>query len=118
MLQGERIAVAGHRDGAGFDTDVAELLRDLEIDALLVRSAPEQAPQSGVSEGAVTLTTAPSALGPEVIARPLEPSRPLRFSLLWRDEASSPSLKAFVETASSCVDHAPPALGPRLAAAA
>jgi DNA-binding transcriptional LysR family regulator len=118
MLHGERIAVAGHREGAGFDADVAELLRDLEIDALLVRSAPEPALQSGVFEGGVTLTTAPSALDPGVMARPLEPPRALPFRLLWRDETPSPSLNAFVQTASSCVDHAAPAPRPRLVAAA
>jgi hypothetical protein len=118
VLEGERIAVAGHRDGAGFDADVAELLRGLEIDALLVRSAPEPALQSSVCEGAVMLTTAPSAVAPGVMARPLEPSRTLPFRLLWRDEAPSPSLNAFVQTASSCVDHDAPALRPRLAAAA
>jgi hypothetical protein len=118
MLQGERITVTGHRDAAGLDAEVAELLRDLEIDALLVRGAPEAALQSGVSEDAVTLTTAPSALEPGVMARPLEPSRALPFKLLWRDEAPSPALNAFVRAASSCVDHGAPALRRELAAVA
>ena len=118
MLQGERITVTGHRDGAGFDGAVAELLRDLEIDALLVRGAPEPALHADVSEGAIALTTAPSTFGPGVMARLLEPSRTLPFRLLWRDEAPSPALSAFVQAASSCVGHAEPAHRRKLAAVA
>jgi DNA-binding transcriptional LysR family regulator len=118
MLQGERITVTGHRDGEGFDADVADLLRDLGIDALLVRGAPEPALQSGISEGAITLTTAPAVLCPGVTARPLEPSRTLPFRLLWRDEVPSPALSAFAQSASSCVDHGAPAVQRELVAVA
>jgi DNA-binding transcriptional LysR family regulator len=118
MLEGERITVTGHRNGAGFDRAVAEVLRDLGIDALLVRGAPEPALHACVSDGAIALTTAPSEFGRGVIARPLEPSRTLAFRLLCRDEAPSPALGAFVQAASSCVEHAPPAHRPRLAAVA
>jgi DNA-binding transcriptional LysR family regulator len=118
MLQGERITVAGHRDAAGVDAAVAELLRDLEIDAPLVRGAPEPALHAGVSEGAIALTTAPSTFAPGVMARLLEPSRTLPFRLLWRDEAPSPALTAFVEAASSCVERDAPAHRRKLAAVA
>jgi DNA-binding transcriptional LysR family regulator len=118
MLQGERITVTGHRDGAAFDGDVAELLRGLEIDAVLVRGAPEPALESGVSEETITLTTAPAVLAPVMTARPIEPSRTLPFALLSRDEVPSPALSAFIQAASSCVDHGARSLRPELAAVA
>jgi DNA-binding transcriptional LysR family regulator len=118
MLRGERITVTGHRDGAGFDRAVAALLSDLEIDASLVRGAPEPALHAGISDGAIALTTAPSEFGPGVVARLLEPSRTLPFRLLWRDEEPSPALSAFIQAASSCAEHAPPTHRPKLAAVA
>jgi DNA-binding transcriptional LysR family regulator len=117
-LQGERVTVTGHRDGAGLDTAVAELLTDLDVDVLLVRGAPETAVYSGVSEGGVALTTAPFALAPGVVARPLEPVRTLAFRLLWRDEEASPALSAFVRAASSCVEEGSPSRRRSLAAVA
>jgi DNA-binding transcriptional LysR family regulator len=118
MLQGEQITVTGHRDGAGFDRAVTELLRDLDIDALLVRGAPEPALHTCVSEGAIALTTAPSEFGPGVMARLLEPLRSLPFRLLWRDEPPSPALDAFVQAATSCVEHGRPTQRPKLVAVA
>jgi hypothetical protein len=45
----------------------------------------------------VALTTAPEALPSGVSARALAPRRTLAFELVWRDEAASPALAAFVD---------------------
>ena len=92
-LQGERITVTGHRDGATLDRIAAQLLTELGVTAQLVPSAQGPARYAAVAENdAIALTTAPDALPSGVIARRLEPRRSLAFELLWRDEATSPAL--------------------------
>jgi DNA-binding transcriptional LysR family regulator len=118
LLEGERIIVPRHRDGAGFNGDVAQLLRDLGIGALLVRGAPEPALHSSFCEDAIALTTAPAAVGPGVLARPLESTHTLPFKLLWRDAEPSPALGAFVQAAASCIDRGALARRRELAAVA
>jgi DNA-binding transcriptional LysR family regulator len=99
-LEGERIAVTGHRDGAAFDRAVAELLGELGVAAELVPGPPGPAWHAAVAgNGVVVLTTAPDALPAGVIARRLDPHRELSFELLSRDEEPSPALAAFISLA-------------------
>jgi DNA-binding transcriptional LysR family regulator len=99
QLQGEQIAVTAHRDSGGHDRMVADLLGELGVTAAMTRSAPGPALYRGVASGeAITLTTAPAALPPGVLARPLNPSRPVDFALLWRNETPPPPLAEFVRT--------------------
>jgi DNA-binding transcriptional LysR family regulator len=70
-LRGEPVVVTGHRDGAGHDRAVAELLTGLGITPALQRGGPGPALYAAVASGdAVALTTAAAASG-ELIARPL-----------------------------------------------
>jgi DNA-binding transcriptional LysR family regulator len=101
-LQGERIAVTGHRDGAAFDRAVGDVLRELGITSELVPGAPWPALPAAIARNeVVALTTAPEALPAGVIARRLDPRRTLSFELLWRAEAPAPALAGFVETAAA-----------------
>jgi DNA-binding transcriptional LysR family regulator len=103
-LEGQRIAVTSHRDGAGYDRAVAELLADLEVTAALVPAAPAPALDTTLACGdALALTTAPTSIALGVTARPLQPSRALAFGLLWRHETPSPALDAFVTIARECL---------------
>jgi DNA-binding transcriptional LysR family regulator len=99
-LNGERIAISGHRDGVAFDRAVAELLEELDVAAELVPGPPGLALYAAVAEGAlVALTTMPDAVPPGVIARRLEPRTSLPFQLLWRDEAKSPAVAELISVA-------------------
>jgi DNA-binding transcriptional LysR family regulator len=99
-LQGERVVVTAHRDGAGYDRAVADVLGDLGVTAALVGGGPGPAVHAAVARGdAIALTTGPEALAPGVVARPLHPERALPFELLWRDEAPAPALRELVRTA-------------------
>lgn len=117
-LEGERITVSAHRDGAGHDRAIEQLLDDLDIAAVLVPGAPEPALQAAVADGALALTTAPARFGAGVTARPLEPTRVLGFELLWRDETPSPALDAFIQMAASCAQAGAAETAPHLAAVA
>jgi DNA-binding transcriptional LysR family regulator len=102
QLDGERIAVTGHRDGAAFDEAVASLLGEFGVVAELVSGAPWPAAHAAVTgNDLVGLTTTPPALPPGVLARPLEPRRTLSFDLLWRDEVPSPALAGFIDAAAA-----------------
>ena len=65
-LEGERIAVTGHRDDAAFDRAVVDVLTELGVKPELVPSAPWPAllPAIAANE-VVALTTAPEALPKE-----------------------------------------------------
>jgi DNA-binding transcriptional LysR family regulator len=108
QLEGERIAVTAHRDGAAHDRMVADLLGELGVTAAMTRSAPGPALYRSVACGdAIAVTTGPAALPPGVLARPLNPARPVPFALLSRDETPSPALAEFVRiTADSLGDAA------------
>jgi DNA-binding transcriptional LysR family regulator len=107
-LHGEQIAVTAHRDGAGFDRAVADMLSELGVAAALVRGAPGPALHHAVADGdALALTTAPDALHADVIARPLDPLRTLAFDLLWRDETASPALSEFIRIAGDNLKRGP-----------
>jgi DNA-binding transcriptional LysR family regulator len=113
-LNGEQITVTAHRDGAGYDRAVAQLLGELGVAAALVGGPPGPGLHTAVAKGdALGLTTAPEALHPDVIARPLDPRRALTFGLLWRDQTPSPALTEFIRVAaesSVCVPTAGRAL--------
>jgi DNA-binding transcriptional LysR family regulator len=97
QLQGERIAVTAHHDGAAYDRMVADVLGELDVTAAMIRSAPGPALYRSVARSdAIALTTAPVALPHGVVSRPLNPPRPVPFVLLWRDETPSPALAEFV----------------------
>jgi DNA-binding transcriptional LysR family regulator len=107
-LRGERIGVTAHRDGAGYDRAVADVLSELGVAATLVRCAPGPGSHSAVADGSVlALTTAPEALNAEVIARPLDPPRALKFELLWREETPSPALSELIRVAAESVNREP-----------
>jgi DNA-binding transcriptional LysR family regulator len=102
QLQGERIAVTAHRDGALHDRMVADVLGELGVTAAMTRSAPGPALYRSVACGdAIALTTAPAALPPAVLARPLNPPRGVPFALISRDESASPALAEFVRIAAA-----------------
>jgi DNA-binding transcriptional LysR family regulator len=103
-LQGERIAVTGHRDGAVLDRTVSDLLAELGVAAHLVPGAQGPARHAAVARNeAVVLTTAPDAVPTGVIVRRLEPRRTLAFELLWRDEVTSPALSELISLATANV---------------
>jgi DNA-binding transcriptional LysR family regulator len=109
-LQGERIAVTGHRDGTAFDRAVVELLTDLGATAELVCAAPGPAMHPAVAGNeVVALTTAPDRAAGPVMARRLDPPRTLSFELLWRDEVPSPALAEFVRLAAASAERSRPA---------
>jgi DNA-binding transcriptional LysR family regulator len=101
-LQGQRIAVTGHRDGAVSDRTVAELLAELGVSAQLVPGAQGPARNAAVAHNdAVVLTTGPEPVPSGVIVRRLEPRRTLAFELLWRDEVTSPALSQLITLAAA-----------------
>lgn len=101
-LDGERVAVTGHRDGAAFDRAVAELLAGLGVTPELVPGAPGPALHATVAGNEVlALTTSPDPLPARVVARTLAPRRTLAFELLWRDETPSPALAELIALATA-----------------
>jgi DNA-binding transcriptional LysR family regulator len=109
-LDGERIAVTGHRDGAALDRAVAELLDELGVAPQLVPGAPGPALYATVAGNEVlALTTAPDALPAGVIVRTLDPRRTLAFELLSRDETPSPALAGLIGLAGATAQR-PPAI--------
>jgi DNA-binding transcriptional LysR family regulator len=101
-LEGEPIAVTGHRDGAALDRAVVDVLTELGVTPEPVPGAPWPALHAAVAGNElVALTTAPDALPAGVITRRLDPRRTLSFELLWRDEAPSPALAGFIDAAAA-----------------
>jgi DNA-binding transcriptional LysR family regulator len=101
-LDGEPIAVTGHRDGVVLDRAVAELFEELGVAPELVPVAPAPALHAAVAGNEVlALTTAPDALPVGVIARTLDPGRTLAFELLSRDETPSHALAGFIALAAA-----------------
>jgi DNA-binding transcriptional LysR family regulator len=105
-LDGERIAVTGHRDGAAFDRAVTDLLAKIGVVGELVPGAPGPALNAEVAANdLVALTTTPHALAAGVVVRPLNPQMTLPFELLTRDEAPSPALAELIGLAASSTQH-------------
>jgi DNA-binding transcriptional LysR family regulator len=99
-LDGERIVVTGHRDGACYDRAVADHLAALGVTPVLVRGGPGPALFAAVVQGrAVAITTAPAASAGELSARQIDPERRVDFDLLWRDETPAPALTSLIRTA-------------------
>jgi DNA-binding transcriptional LysR family regulator len=116
-LNGERIVLTGHRDGASFDGAVVDLLAALDVTAELVPGGPGPALLAGVAANEiVALTAVPDALPAGVVARQLNPDRQLSFELLWRDEVLSAALAEFISLAAANAQR-PPSIR-RLAAVA
>jgi DNA-binding transcriptional LysR family regulator len=117
-LHGENIAVTAHRNGAAHDRVVASLLSELGITAALVRGAPGPGLYRAIARAdAIALTTAPEALPPGVLVRPLDPARTLDFELLSRDETPSPALSELIRITAESMDR-PPARRQALSAVA
>jgi DNA-binding transcriptional LysR family regulator len=117
-LHGERVAVTGHPDGAGYDRAVTEMLDDFGITAELTPGAPGPALHASVVAGeAIALTTAPHNLHPAVMVRRLDPRRALSFNLLWRDETASAALSEFLRIAAASVPRRPAMFRPLAAVA-
>src|SRR3954451_2266724 len=117
-LHAEPIVVTGHRDGAGHDRAVAELLTGLGVTPALQPGGPGPALYAPAPAGdAVALTTA-AAANAELIARPLEPARHLCFALLWREETPAPALAELVRVAATNAAAAPVARRAMLASVA
>jgi DNA-binding transcriptional LysR family regulator len=94
-LDGEDIAVSGHRDDSQYARTVAAALEELAVDARLVPSGT--ALDGAIARGnAVLVTTSPPALSDGSCARTLQPQRDLTFALFWRDGSVSPTLEAFI----------------------
>jgi DNA-binding transcriptional LysR family regulator len=107
-LEGHRIAVTGHRDGAVFDQVVTKLLGDLDVACELAPGALGPAFRAAAfGSEVVTLTTAPDPLPARAVARPLSPDQKLPFELVWRDETPSPALAAFIRVASAETPRSP-----------
>jgi len=107
-LRGEPVVVTGHRDGAGYDRAVSELLEGLGVEGALVPGGPGPALHAAVAAGeAITLGTAASA---GLLARPLKPMRRLRHELSWRDETPAPALRELIASAQAQAATAPPSL--------
>ena len=107
-LEGERIAVTGHRDGAAFDKAVADVLGELAVTAAMVPGVPWPALHgAAASNDLLVLTTAPDSLPAGVLCRRLDPRRTLSFELLSRDDAPSPALAGFVNAAAMHAQHQP-----------
>jgi DNA-binding transcriptional LysR family regulator len=105
-LEGERIAVTGHRDGAAFDRKVAELLAELGVAVELVPGAPGPGLNAEVAANdLLALTTTPHALPVGMVVRPLDPQWTLSFELLTRDEVSSPAVTELIRLAGSGTQH-------------
>ncbi|HWF51175.1 MAG TPA: LysR family transcriptional regulator [Solirubrobacteraceae bacterium] len=107
-LNGEQIAVTAHRDGAGYDRAVADLLSELGVAAAMVTGAPGPALHTALAQGlTVALATAPETLHPDVLARTLDPRRALTFGLYWRDQTPSPVLAEFIRVTATCLERGP-----------
>jgi DNA-binding transcriptional LysR family regulator len=103
-LEGQELAVSGHRDEETCTRAVAEVLDEQGVTAVLLRCGPDPALGAAVACGdALAVATAPSSLALGVTARPLEPLRTLAFELLWRDEARSPALEELIAATERCI---------------
>jgi DNA-binding transcriptional LysR family regulator len=103
-LDGEEVVVTGHRDGAGYDRAVAQMLAELGLNPALRRGGPGPALFGPVADGqALGLSTAAGAAVSDVFVRPLRPTRDVSFDLLWRDDTPTPALREFIRAGEALV---------------
>jgi DNA-binding transcriptional LysR family regulator len=117
-LHGVQVVVTGHRDGAAYDRAVTETLAQLGVDPVLQRGGPGPALHSTVMAGTTVALTTSSAAVPGLVVRTLEPTRRIRFALLWRDEMPAPALRELIRIAEGRLSSAWPMARPALASAA
>jgi DNA-binding transcriptional LysR family regulator len=107
-LDGQQIAVTGHRDGAVFDKAVADLLDELGAAPELVSGVPGPALHAAVASGEiVALTASPGPGLAGVIPRRLDPCRSLAFELLWREETPCSALAELIRSAAAYAGGSP-----------
>jgi hypothetical protein len=103
-LDGEAVVVTGHRDGAGYDRAVAQMLAEFGLSPVLRRGGPGPALFGPVADGqALALSTAAGAAAGDVLVRPFRPARDVSFELLWRDETPTPALREFIRIGEALV---------------
>ena len=118
-LHGEPIVVTGHRDGAGYDRTVADVLTGLGVTPVLQRGGPGPALRTAVAAGeALALSTAAASPSGETAVRRLDPVRRVRFALLYRDETPAPALRELIRAAETKPAPPAPARSPVLASLA
>jgi len=118
-LHGEPIVVTGHRDGAGYDRTVADVLTGLGVTPVLQRGGPGPALRTAVAAGeALALSTAAASPDGETVVRTLEPVRRVRFALLYRDETPAPALRELIGAAAANRAPRPRVPSPTLASVA
>jgi DNA-binding transcriptional LysR family regulator len=118
-LHGEPIVVTGHRDGAGYDRAVADVLTGLGVMPLLQRGGPGPALRTAVAAGeALALTTAAASAGGEMVVRRLDPVQRVSFALLCRNETPAPALRELIRAAEASLVPPVPAPSPTLASVA
>jgi DNA-binding transcriptional LysR family regulator len=101
-LEGEPVVVTGHRDGAGYDRAVSDMLTGLGVTPVIQRGGPGPALFAVVAAGeALAVSTEATAGGSGLVARELEPVRHIRFELLWRDEVPSPAVGELIRAATT-----------------
>jgi DNA-binding transcriptional LysR family regulator len=116
-LDGERIALTGHRDDAAHDAAITDLLAELGVSPARAPGVPGPAWSEAVAENdVIALTTTPVPLPAGVLARRIEPRRMLGFELLWRRDVPSTALAGLVSVAGRGADWRQPV--PSLAAVA
>jgi DNA-binding transcriptional LysR family regulator len=118
-LHGESVVVTGHRDGAGYDRAVGDVLTGLGVTPVLQRGGPGPALHTAVAAGeALALTTAAASTGGEMVVRTLDPVRRVRFALLSRDETPAPALRELIRAAAANRAPRPRVPSPTLASVA
>jgi DNA-binding transcriptional LysR family regulator len=99
-LQGERVVVTGHRDGAAYDQAVTGALEAFGVACELRRGGAGPGLFAAVAAGeALALTTSCSTAG--LVARRLQPVRTVECVLLWRDLTPAPALEQFIRAAAA-----------------
>jgi DNA-binding transcriptional LysR family regulator len=101
-LDGEEVVVTGHRDGAAFDSAVADVLGAAGVSHTTRRGGWGPSMFGRVTDGrAVAVTTRPSIDRPGVLTRELEPRQAMPFALVWRAHSPAPPLLEFIRVANT-----------------
>jgi len=106
-LDGEELVTSGHRDGAAFDSAIADMLAVVGVSCSECRGGWGSSFLTAVATGrAVAVTTPCSVNRAEVRCRRLEPQQTMSFELVWLADTPSPPLAALLAVASK-VGHLP-----------